>query len=833
MLFAAVVSVIFLTAPSARCEDKGEGAVAPKKEVSVADVAVYAAKGEWGTVASSYQAVPTDEVYDSVAALFAYAFHKTGNKAKAAELLKNRSGAGVEAVRVLVNSGDKNVKLPERDVAATLVEAVVVKKRRAKGSVSLGVLPKSVETSSVSKVFESVVPEPTEADRALYDEKVSRDISKFFLGGEVFYENDEVTFSLAFVDRGLLQALLGIKGNGAGGAKHKFVSVGVISRNGSEALRKSVVDSLNAAGYKAEDLGRGDFYAIGERADNVSVVVELNDSSVAKGEVLGSKLRNIEAALGVNVYGASSKKLIKELSERSSILHISEKQGGEAAVKKAFDMMADKLKGAVAMAAEEATTLGSGGPPLTVAIDFIEAFSSNYKYYASNPVGTVSVTNNTQKTFSSAKVSVSIKEYMDFSTNIDIGDISPGTKITKELKAVFSEKILDMTDDTFLQSEVKVTYYEGKKEQSYSTTAPLFVYEKHALVWDDKGKIASFITPKDPVVVTFAGDAASAYKDVALNKNIVKARAVFAAMGVAGITYMVDPNSPFEAVSGVTTVVDYVQFPRETLSRKAGDCDDLTSLYISALESLGIRTKLIDAPGHVFMMFSTGVPDTQASTLGISEGSYVIEDGHVWLPIETTLSGYSFTDAWKKGMENYGRWTGKLKTVDINEARSRYKAPNLVKSSLDLNIGKAEIEKKFPKELEALIAEKGSVRKREAEVVGADGLNALIQDSAAEGNVTKAVEYAKRLLKEPGLGAESYNNIGNAYYLSGDYGEAIKHYSKASELDAADAGVLANLARALFKNGEKDEAEKVFDKALEIDPGAKERYYGVYMELKK
>ena len=46
-------------------------------------------------------------------------------------------------------------------------------------------------------------------------------------------------------------------------------------------------------------------------------------------------------------------------------------------------------------------------------------------------------------------------------------------------------------------------------------THPVYVYEKHALVWDDKGKIASFITPKDPVVSGFATSAAGGYRAAA------------------------------------------------------------------------------------------------------------------------------------------------------------------------------------------------------------------------------------------------------------------------------------------------------------------------------
>jgi transglutaminase-like putative cysteine protease len=34
---------------------------------------------------------------------------------------------------------------------------------------------------------------------------------------------------------------------------------------------------------------------------------------------------------------------------------------------------------------------------------------------------------------------------------------------------------------------------------------------------------------------------------------------------------------------------------------RAGDCDDLSILYCSLLEAIGIRTAFVTIPGHIFM----------------------------------------------------------------------------------------------------------------------------------------------------------------------------------------------------------------------------------------
>jgi len=143
------------------------------------------------------------------------------------------------------------------------------------------------------------------------------------------------------------------------------------------------------------------------------------------------------------------------------------------------------------------------------------------------------------------------------------------------------------------------------------------LYERHAMTWDQKDKIGAFVTPKDPAVADFSRLVIQPYVDSYpnLHSSIVYARAIYAALGVYGLSYIVDPSSPYQEFSGNTARVDYLQYPRDTLARKSGDCDDLSILYAASLENIGISTALIDVPGHVFIMFNTGVPEHEKATL--------------------------------------------------------------------------------------------------------------------------------------------------------------------------------------------------------------------------
>jgi len=49
------------------------------------------------------------------------------------------------------------------------------------------------------------------------------------------------------------------------------------------------------------------------------------------------------------------------------------------------------------------------------------------------------------------------------------------------------------------------------------------------------------------------------------------------------------------------TGVEYVKKPEETLANRGGDCDDLALLLASLLESVGIKTRFVFIPRHVYI----------------------------------------------------------------------------------------------------------------------------------------------------------------------------------------------------------------------------------------
>jgi len=109
---------------------------------------------------------------------------------------------------------------------------------------------------------------------------------------------------------------------------------------------------------------------------------------------------------------------------------------------------------------------------------------------------------------------------------------------------------------------------------------------------------------------------------------------------------------------------EYVQFPKQTIEIKGGDCDDLSVAYCSLLESVGIQTALVDYKPdgdvrHVNVLFNTELDPNQAKFITTNDNKYFIRANNkskdeIWIPVETT-SLTDFNDAWNIGVEKFNK----------------------------------------------------------------------------------------------------------------------------------------------------------------------------------
>lgn len=448
-------------------------------------------------------------------------------------------------------------------------------------------------------------------------------------------------------------------------------------------------------------------------------------------------------------------------------------------------------------------------------------FSAAYKYYVGQPVGDVTIQNNDEEPFRNVKISLSVAKYSDFPTETMVKGLLPGQRLTVPVTLTLNDKVLELTENTPVQADVRVSYFQDNAEKSVSQNAPITLYSRNSISWTDTARLSSFITPRDTPIAEFTRAGIHAFmtdlKGSTIGKPLAKAILFYEAVSALGITYVPDPNTPFTMVSGKPEMLDYVQFPRETLRRKTGDCDDTTALMASLLESVGVHTALVSVPGHILLMANTEESDPQA--LGLPEERFVNYKGSYWVPIETTMYGKSFMAAWQAGIATVRGALAKNEAdfLQVDEAARQYPPVTLVEADPDAPAFPTDkLQTSFPSVLAKLKKERYEAQlDRVQKLIKADPANRSLQIELGmvyvEGEKT---EEAKKLFQsltkeeEPAdIRSSAFNDLGNLAYLAGDFKQADAQYASAAKLTPDDGGILINRARAALGLGHKDQAK--------------------------
>ena len=468
---------------------------------------------------------------------------------------------------------------------------------------------------------------------------------------------------------------------------------------------------------------------------------------------------------------------------------------------------------------------------LPVALNYI--FSANYKYYMKNPIGKIAIRNNTDSSFSNLKVSVDLKDFMDYPTDTSVAELKPKEKIEVDLMATLNNKILTINEDTPIQCQLTLTYYRDGAEKTVTLNQPIKVLSKNAIVWDTAARLANFITVGDTPVKTLKSTmlkGKEAYMEKAdfLNDTVVQALMLWTGLGEMGINYQADPVSPFSAkksTGDAESPLDTVQFPRQTIKLKSGDCDDLTALYASLFAAAGIPAAILDYPGHLALMFDTREAD--AKNVGIPEEYLIKYNDTWWVGVEATMTGKDFYDSVKHEADLYKSMAKDVKVVDVGAALKQYEPVTLPETEYESKLDADAYGKRVTEAIDAMRATRyeyfknyyGQILLNSPDDIDAN-MNLGILDAQYDKDGPAEDYFGKVIKKEP-VNSAALNNLGNLNFKKGKYDEAKEYYFKATKADPFDANIWLNLARVADKQGKKDDVETFAEKAAKIDPSVK------------
>ncbi|MBL7003470.1 MAG: tetratricopeptide repeat protein [Gammaproteobacteria bacterium] len=460
-------------------------------------------------------------------------------------------------------------------------------------------------------------------------------------------------------------------------------------------------------------------------------------------------------------------------------------------------------------------------------------FSAAYKKYTTKPIGSITLENVGATDFGNLTLSFQIKEFMDFPQVQKIPLIKGSSKQTFDIKAIFNNKILQVDEDTGVQVEVKVSYLRDGQKDDIILTQAMTIYGKNAMMWGDALMVGSFVTPKDDSLRNFVREVVNKYQPDPgpLNDKLVTAMSYFSSLNAHGTKYIVDPNTPYSSLRD--DQVDYVQFPRETLRLKSGDCDDLSVLYSAGLENLGINTALLEVPGHLLMMFDTGLSIDDSALVSRDNSLLAVRDGRIWIPVEATMISNSFSEAWAEGARKYQKAVAEnnLGIIALSEAWAAYKPVTLQKSDNKIELPNDSQAKKLIKREKKILLSKSIDRlilPYQAMVAG-DPRNTVARMQIAIlysrfGLFDEAEQAYDELLELAPRNISVLNNKANYLLLQEKYDDAITVYKQAESIAPNDAHVKLNISMAYYSKGQIKNATSSFRKAIALEPSIKSEF---------
>ena len=454
-----------------------------------------------------------------------------------------------------------------------------------------------------------------------------------------------------------------------------------------------------------------------------------------------------------------------------------------------------------------------------------------FSYYDKNPAGSLTLTNNEAAPLKDLKVSFYVKQFMDQpKLCAEIESLPKGVETDVPVYALFSEDIFRVTEGTKVAGELLLEYsYIGTRKTS-TIPVTVTVNNRNAMTWDDDRKAAAFVTAKDPLVLSFAKNVAATVgsdNSSAINETFRTALGIYEALTVYGMGYVIDPTTPYEELSETTTAVDYLQFPNQTIAYKAGDCDDLSILYSSLLEAVGIKTAFITAPGHIYMAFALGMSPEQAGKLFGDERELIYRDDDTWIPVEITLVREGFLKSWQIGAKEWRETSGAGTAgfFPVREAWKLYEPIGFSEGGAAVMLpDSGRLMESYRKALVTFINRQIEPRVQELRGQLASATNTVWARNklgilyARFGVLDRAAEQFEAILRISNY-VPAMVNLGNISYLQGSMKEAHDYYARALQSAPDNTRAMLGLARASYELEQYSEADSALKRLQGADPG--------------
>jgi tetratricopeptide (TPR) repeat protein len=433
-------------------------------------------------------------------------------------------------------------------------------------------------------------------------------------------------------------------------------------------------------------------------------------------------------------------------------------------------------------------------------IELLPIFPVFYKHYDTNPLGRVALKNLEKYPLQNIEVTFQVSSYMDKpKTCARVAFLKPGEEVEVGLFALLGEdRVMAVTSPTKAQATVALGFTARGSDARAEKVESVELLNRNAMTWEDDRRAAAFVSNLDPAVLRFSKAVASgvrAMQPQAVSDRFRLGAGLFSALSLYGMSYVVDPASSYAEFSAKKMTVDYLQFPRDTLEFKTGDCDDLSILYCALLESQDIPAAFVTVPGHIFAAFRMDLQAREAARLFERTDDFIEREDGLWVPVEVTMVGRDFLSAWREGARQWREFGGGPSAGfwPIREAWTSFERVGVPGDSPSAGLVQAE---------KARAAAEADVR------------------NVLERYLTPQVARLQAELNKQAGSARLRNALGVLYGRFGLVDEAAREFRLATTRESPYAPALVNLASIAYSKRDFKDAADVYDQALRADPSS-------------
>ena len=475
-------------------------------------------------------------------------------------------------------------------------------------------------------------------------------------------------------------------------------------------------------------------------------------------------------------------------------------------------------------------------------LQFDQIFPVFYSYYDDHAIGAALLRNPLDTPIQEVSVSFNVEKYMDVPKMCASFDkIGAGATEDIDLFALFNDSILSITQGTKVAAEIVLDYTVDGTRYTDTPAYSVDIEHRNALTWDDDSKAAAFVTEKDPQVLLFSKNTAGVVNAVGgynIPDPMKMAMGLHESLRLYGMTYVIDPSTPYADLSGTKLQVDYLQFPRETLEYKAGDCDDLSILFNALLESVGIETAFITVPGHIYAAFNLQQQPEDVRKNFLKPDDFIFTDGKSWIPVEVTALEESFLEAWQEGAKQWREHSSRDQAGfhPVHEAWAKYKSVGLPGDRPPMTMpDRGAVAGVFKNELVTFIEREiyPQVSELERRLAATNSpakyANKLGVLYARYGLYDKAVPQLEVAIEDEEY-LPALINLGNIHFLLDELFDAQEYYDRAAAIAPESPKVLLAQAKVHHELENYGTVRQVYEKLESIDKELAERY--AYLDLR-